>query len=238
MKIIGLVLLALAALIAAALFWLRGNVDALVKDAIASQGSAMTQARVSVGAVELRAGDGTGFVRELSIGNPAGFKTPHAIKVGEIEVSIDLASLTRDVVLIRRIVIKAPDIIYEKGESMTNFDAIQKNIAAYVGAAQKKGDGGGGGKKLIIEEFTVRDARVQASAAFMLGKTASLTLPDITLRKLGQARGGMAPGEMGQEIAQALRHRLASAISFDGLAKSATQTLEGVGNAVKGLFGK
>ena len=237
MKFVGLILVALAALVAAGLFWLRGNLDAVVKDAIAAQGSAMTQARVSVGAVELRASEGAGFVRELSVGNPAGFKTPHAIKVGEIEVSIDVASLTRDVVLIRRIAIKAPDIIYEKGESLTNFDAIQRNIAAHLGAPQKPGDGGSG-KKLIIEEFTVRDARAQASAAFMLGKTVSLPLPDITLRELGQARGGMAPGEMGQEIAQALRHRLASAISFDGLAKSATQTLEGVGNAVKGLFGK
>lgn len=226
---------ALVLLVAAALYWLRGNLDGLIKDAIASYGSAMTQAQVSVGAVEIRAADGTGIIRGLSIGNPAGFKTPHAFKVGEVEVDIDLASVTRDVVLIRKIAIKAPDVIYEKGEAMTNFDAIQKNIAAYVGAAAGKKDDGGG-KKLIVQELTVRGAKVQASAAFMQGNTVSVSLPDIILRDLGKAKGGLPPGELGAEIAQALKQKLAAAVSFDSLLKSTGQALEKTGEAIKGLF--
>lgn len=230
-------LLVLAALVAAALFWLRGNLDGLLKDAIATHGSAMTQAKVSVGAVEIRTTDGAGIIRNLSIGNPAGFKTAHALQVGEIEVSIDLASVTRDVVLIRRIAIKAPDVIYEKGDSMTNFDAIQKNIAAYLGSAAGKKDGEGG-KKLIVQELTVRDAKAQASAAFMQGNTVSVPLPDITLRDLGQAKGGLPPGELGAEITRALKQKLSDAVSFDNLAKSTGQALEKAGEAIKGLFGK
>ena len=236
MKKLGLSIVALAVLVAAGLLWLRSNVDGLVKDAIAKYGSAMTQAKVSVGSVEIRSKDGTGIIRNLIIGNPAGFKTSHAIKVGEIEVGIDIASLAREVVVIKKIAVKAPDVIYEKGDGMTNFDAIQKNIAAYLGTPEQKN--GGDGKRMIVEELTVRDAKAEASAAFMQGKTVPIPLPDISLRGVGKAKGGIPPGELGQEITQALKQKLSSAVSFDNLAKSAGQALDKAGSAIKGLFGK
>lgn len=232
MKKLAAALLALVAVIAAAVFWLSGNIDGLVKDAMASYGSAMTQAKVSVGAVNIAAADGRGAISDLVIGNPAGFKTSHALKVDQIEVEIDIASLAKDVITIRRIAIKAPDVIYEKGESMTNFDAIQKNIASYLGPADSKKDG----KKLIVEELTIRGAKAEASAAFMSGKSLSVPLPDITLKNLGKAKGGITPGELGQEVAAALKARLGSAVNFDRLAKSAGAALDKAGSAVKGLF--
>jgi len=72
-----------------------------------------------------------------------------------------LPSLTKDVIVIRRIAILAPDVIYEKGETQTNFDAIVKNIGNAVGSDQKsksKRDQEAG-KKLIVELFTLRDAQ-------------------------------------------------------------------------------
>lgn len=197
----------------------------------------MTQATVSVGGVEIRGSDGAGFIHNLSIANPSGFRTSHALKVAEIEVVIDIASVTRDVVVIRRIAIKSPDIIYERSDSMamTNFDAIQKNIAAYLGPTEKNG---AGGKKLIVEELTIRNAGAHAGGDFMQGKAVTVNLPDITLYNLGKAKGGMSPGELGQEIAQALKQRLVFAIGLDGLSRSAGRMLGKAGEAIKGLFGK
>lgn len=234
MKTIVAILLILAAIIGAAVFWLSGNIDGLVKDAIAHYGGAMTQAKVGVDAVSIAPADGKGTISNLLIGNPAGFKTSHAIKVGRIDVDIDIGSATKDVIVIRRIAINAPDVIYEKGEAMTNFDAIQKNIAGYLGPADAKKDDKG--KKLIVEELTIRDAKAQASAAFMNGKTVNVPLPDITLRNLGKAKGGITPGELGQEIAGALKARLTGAVSFDRLMKSTGEALDKAGAAVKGLF--
>ncbi|MDK9704630.1 MAG: hypothetical protein OEL20_15965 [Sulfuritalea sp.] len=232
MKKIAAVLLVLVSIIGTAVFWLSGNIDGLIRDAIAQYGSAMTQARVSVEAVRIEPASGKGAISNLLIGNPAGFKTAHAFKVGRIEVDIDLASVTKDVVVIRRIAIDAPDVIYEKGEAMTNFDAIQKNIASYLGPADSKKDG----KKLIVDELTIRNAKAQASAAFMNGKTVNLPLPDITLKDVGKARGGITPGELGQEVAGALKARLTGAFSFDRLMKSTGEALDKAGTAVKGLF--
>ncbi|MDO8932494.1 MAG: hypothetical protein Q7U97_08880 [Rhodocyclaceae bacterium] len=236
MKKIGIGLLVVVVAIAGALFWLRGNIDGLVRNAIETYGSEMTKAPVKVAAVEIRPGDGRGVIRGLTIGNPPGFKTAHLLKVAEIEVVIDIASIAGDVVTVKKIAIAAPDIVYEKGEAITNVDALQKNIADYIGPAEKKDNRGG--KKLIVEELTVRDAKTQASAPFLDGKTVAVGLPDIALHDLGKSKGGITPGELGQEIVKALKQKLAAAVSFDNLAKSAAAGLDKAGSAIKGLFGK
>ena len=236
MKKLAAAALVVIAIIGIAAFWLSGNIDGLIKNAFASYGSAMTQTKVSVGTVKIAPADGKGAISDLVIGNPAGFKTAHAMKVGRIDVEIDIASLTKDVIVIRRIAIIAPDVSYERGSSMTNFDAIQKNIASYLGPADSKKDGPKDGKKLIVEELTIRGAKAEASAAFMNGKTVTVPLPDITMRNLGKTRGGITPGELGQEVAKALIAKLGSAVNFEGLLKSTEGTAGKAGAAVKGLF--
>jgi hypothetical protein len=231
-KTLAALAILLIAVVAGALLWLRGNLDGLVQDAIETHGGAMSQAQVSVREVAIRPADGVGAIGGLTVGNPAGFKTAHAIKVERIEVEIDIASVARDVVTIRRIAIVAPDIIYEKGDGPTNFDVIQKNIASYLGP----GKGDSGGKKLIVEEFTLRGARARASATFLQGEAVAVRLPDIVLRDLGKAKGGITPGELGGEIVKALRTRLAANVNFNALAKSAGSAVEKAGSAIKGLF--
>ena len=233
MKKLAAALLVVVAIIGGAVFWLSGNLDGLIKSAIAKYGSAMTQAKVSVDEVKIAPFDGKGTLGNLVIGNPAGFKTPHAIKVGRIDVDIDIASVARDVIVIRRIAIIAPEVNYELGSAMTNFDAIQKNIASYLGSADNKKKGG---TRLIVEELTIRQAKAQASAALMGNKTVSVALPDITLRNLGKTRGGITPGELGQHVAAALTAKLANAVNFEKLLQSSGGAAAKAGSAVKGLL--
>lgn len=225
-------LLVLALLGVGALYWLSDNIDELVASAITHHGSAMTQARVGVEHVEIQAKNGKGVISGLFVGNPKGFKTPHALRVERIELDVDLSTVAKDVTVVRLLVIDKPDVIYEKGEAMTNFDAIQKNIATYLGP-QKKVQGG---TRLIIEELTICNAQAQASAAFMGGKTISIPLPDISLKNVGKAKGGVTPGELGNAIAEAMKQRLSQAISFDRLMKSAGKALQDAGTAIKDLF--
>jgi hypothetical protein len=227
-NIVTLILL----LIVGGAFWLRGNLDGLVQSAMAKYGSAMTGATVKVAGVNIKTTDGQGALTGLLVGNPAGFKTPFAVKVDTIELEVDVASLTKEVVLVKKIAVIAPEVIYEKGDAMTNFDAIQANIATYLGPSTNSGPG----KKLIVQELTIRGAKAQASAAFMDGKTVSVPLPDITLRDLGKAKGGITPGELGLEITNALEKRLTSAVSFDKLLNSMGNALDKAGDAIKGIF--
>ncbi len=236
MKKVGIALIVIIAVIAGALYWLRNNLDGLVRDAIAKYGSEMTQAKVSVGSVKIDAVNGEGIISDFEIGNPQGFKTPYAFKVKEFTVAIDPTTLTGNVITVKKIAIVAPDVIYEKGDSMTNFDAIQKNIADYLGPSEQATSEEG--KKLIVEEFKLRDAKAQAAAAFMDGKTVDVDLPDLTMRNIGKKEGGITPGELGQRIAGAMKKQLAGAISFDKLGKAAQQAGEAIGEAASGATEK
>jgi hypothetical protein len=219
--------------IGAGAWWLFGNIDAVVKRAITRYGSEMTQALVSVDAVQLRSSDGAGTVRGLTVGNPAGFTTPYALKVGVIDVAVELRTLADPVVVVQRIVIESPDLIYEKGATQTNFEAIQKNIASALGSRSAGGTGTGSAKaparKLIVDELIIRNARARAAAPLLAGKTMSVTLPDIVLHHIGRVEGGITPAQLGEVVARTLSQRLIASLPFERLLKS-------LGERIKGLF--
>lgn len=226
-------LLLLVALLAGGAYWFFGNLDLIVKHAISHYGSQMTQAKVKVDAVQIRTADGLGVVRGLVIGNPQGFKSAHALKVGVIEVAVDIRTLTDDVVVVKRIVIESPDVIYEKAASGTNFEAIQHNISHAVAS----GTAGGPeapvkpARKLIVDEFIIRNAHAQAASAALLGQSVSATLPDIVLKNLGRNEGGLTPAQLGDRVAKAISQRLLASLGFDRVLKS-------IGDRVKGIFGR
>ena len=150
MKKAAIVLGLLLAVLGIAFLWLHNNLDTLVKNAIEKYGSQMTGTKVHVASVEIRAAEGTGIVRGFVVGNPAGFRTPYALKVGEIEIVLDIASIAKPVVIVKKIVVSAPDVIYEQANGTTNFDAIRKHIAEQGGSSGEKVGEKKGGKKLII----------------------------------------------------------------------------------------
>jgi hypothetical protein len=215
-------------------WWLHRGLDGIVQRAIGHYGSQMTGSRVAVDAVELRTVDGRGVIRGLVVGNPAGFRAPHAIKVGVIDVSLDARTIADPVVVIRRIVIESPDVIYEKGESQTNFEAIQQHIAQAMGTSANRSDSGtgtsSGSRRLIVQELVIRNARAQATAAGLAGQSISTTLPDITLRDIGREQGGVTPAQLGQIVTKALTQRLVASLGFERAFKS-------LGGRVKGLLG-
>jgi hypothetical protein len=235
MKKILLAALALfSLLVGGGAWWLHANLDSVVKRGIAHYGSQMTQARVSVDAVEIRSTDGVGTILGLVVGNPSGFRTPHALKVGVIEVALDLRTLPDSVVVVKRIVINAPDVIYEKGDTQTNFDALVHNITQAVGASSSSSSfdaAASSGRKLIVDELVIRNARAQASAAALAGRTVSAQLPDVVLRNLGRSQGGLTPAQLGQVVARAISQRLVVSLGFD-------RALKSLSDRIKGLFSR
>ncbi|MGQ0711442.1 MAG: hypothetical protein ACT4NV_17050 [Rhodoferax sp.] len=230
MTLLVLALLLLA--VGAGVYWLRGNLDALVARAIREHGSAMTQASVQVERVHIDASNGRGTLQGLVIGNPQGFKTAHALQADVVELEVDISTLASSVVVVRRLAVLAPDVVYEKGASGTNFEALQKNIAHYLGPQ----DPAKPPRKFIVEDFSIRKARAQASAAFMNGQTVAVPLPDLHLRQLGRAQGGATAAELAQEVTAALKAQLSGAVHFDRLMQSAGSALDKAGQAIKGLF--
>jgi hypothetical protein len=213
-------------------YWLYGNLDAMVKRAIGHYGSQMTRAQVRVESVQLHTTDGSGRIRGLVIGNPAGFRSAHALKVAVIELQVDIRTLGDPVVVVKRIVIDAPDVIYEKGERWTNFEAIQRNIAQSLasGAANGASSTASPGRRLIVDELVIRHARAHATSAALMGQSVSATLPDIVLHRLGRDEAGLTPAQLGERVTGALRQRLIASLGVE-------QALKSLGKRIKDLFG-
>src|SRR3972149_2050075 len=135
----GRIVAAVAALAVAALgaagVWLYLSLDHVVERAIENYVPEILQASVELDEVKLSFADGVGAVKGMRIGNPKGFRAPHAAPAGTIGLALAPAAVVKDVVLVRRIAVDRPSITYEPGARGSNFDVLQRNVERYVGAA-------------------------------------------------------------------------------------------------------
>jgi hypothetical protein len=228
-KLIAVLVLLLAAGIAA-YFLLNNPLGRLVKLAVEEFGPKMTQADVRVGKVQIAATDGQGAMSSLVLGNPKGFKTEYALKADTVEIAIEPASIAQDVVLIHKILIDAPHIIYEKGDNGSNFDAIQHNVEQYLGASGKSDKGEG--KKMIIDAFVIRNAKVNYNGLM------DIPLPDIELHDVGKKTGGATSAQVVKALVAELNAKLALALAKAAVVGGVGGVAIGAGMAVKSLLGK
>lgn len=233
MKKSRIALLALIVVAAAiAWLWLNNPLNSLVKAGIEKFGSEMTRAPVKVSKVDLSPTDGKGVLSGLSLGNPDGFKSSHAFRADRIELALEPASLADDVILIHRIHIDSPDISYEKNDSGTNFDAIQRNVESYLGTSKKQQADKDAPKKMIIESLAIRGARVNYNGMI------DLKLPDIELHNIGKKSGGATSAQVTRAIIAELNTQLAIALAKTAAIGAVGGVAVGVGMGIKSLFGK
>jgi len=216
-----------------AFFSISNPLGRLVKLAIENFGHDMMQAEVRVNSVDISTTDGMGRLSGLKLGNPKGFKTDYALKAGIIEIAIEPASITKDVIVLHKILIDAPSIIYEKGDGGSNFDAIQHNVEAYLASNSKKAKGEKSeSKKLIIDSFIIRNAKVNYS-----GKI-DFSLPDIELNNIGKHSGGATPAQVSKAVISELNTKIALALAKTAVIGVAGGAAIGAGMLIKNILDK
>lgn len=246
--LLGMVVVILLAAAGGA-WWLYSERDTLIADAIRTYGPPILGVSVKLGSVKTDIANQSASLRGLVIGNPSGFTTPHALSLSEVSLKLDVASLTKDVILIREISVIKPDISYEYKSGGSNLDVIQRHVEKFV--AEKTAEFGGGkdekkesaskgpGKKLIIENFNVKDAKADVSAEILKGKVISVPVPDLHLTDIGKKTNGATAGEAMRQIISAITASVTKAassminIDVEGLKKKGAEV---VGGALKGLF--
>lgn len=200
-----LAVLALAA-VAGYLYMQREQV---LQRAIEHYGSAILGVSVSVSSVRVSPVDGDGAVRGLRIGTPSGFQRDVAT-ADAIELHVEPASLTKDVVHVRRIAVLSPHIVYEQSTAGTNLETVQQNMQRYLGetsANERRAQ-----TKFIVDHLIIRAARVTYIPLSNASKaSAELRLPDISLRDIGKRRGGVTAAELSKIVMDALIARTANA---------------------------
>lgn len=237
----------LMVLIAGAVFFLFSNLNSLVKTAIEEAGSKVAGVKVSVSSVEISVTEGKGTISGLTVANPKGFKTPHAVSLGAVTVGIDTGSTTKNPIVIKEISVSQPVVAYEIGDGGSNIDAIQKNVQAFTGgggSAKSEPAKGGEETKLIIDLLQLTGGQMTLATP-LPGGTASAPLPDIKLTGIGRSGGGASAAEVASKTLSAISQAAMKAASSVGVGKmldSATDAAAGVTkggvDSVKGLFGK
>ncbi len=192
----------------AVVIMVASNLGPMIKTAVNTYAPDITKTRVSLGEVDISIFSAKAEIKDFFLGNPKGFKSPHAIKVGSIYVDVDEKSITGDTIIIDRIEVVAPDINYEKSGRTDNFRTILNNVKKAVGAGKKaaKQQPGkeGAGKKILIRNFVVKEGTVNLTMALLGNQTISAILPDIHLKGIGKKKGGASPAEAFDEVFKAL----------------------------------
>lgn len=167
----------------------------IVKAGVESVGPMVTKVPVKVGTATLSVFSGSGALNNFELGNPEGFKSPHAMKVGSVAVAISPGSLFSDKVVVRSINVQAPEITYEQALGGNNLSKILANVQSLAGTNTTT-EPAAPGKKLQVDEFVVSGGRIAVAATMLGGKGATLPLPEIRLSQLGQSADGITPAEL------------------------------------------
>lgn len=241
-KVIGTLLLVIVLVIAGGAWWLYRSLDSVVASAIRSVGPEITGVDVGVQAVKILPTEGAATITGLSLGNPSGFKTPKAVGVGEVQLKLDVATVTKDVVRIREVQVIAPQITYEYASGGSNLDVIQRQVEAYLaqhGGSDSPKDKPA--KKFIIDQLRISGAKVDLSTGLLQGKALTMPLADVHLKDIGKKNGGATGAEVAREVMGALTKgatNLASKASIGGAVDSVKESASKAGNAIKELFSK
>lgn len=206
-KIVLTALAILLVLVVGGMLFLWMQVNSIVKAGIETEGPKMTKAAVALDGVDVSVLSGRAEVRGLSVRNPPGYGTDSSLKAGHFAMDLDTGSLFTDTIVVRRIEIDGAEVTYEMGLAGSNIDAILKNIEEYTGPSQSK---------TIVEDFTVKNAKVRLSATMLAGKGATLPIGDIHLKDIGKDEKGIPTKDVVLQVVAPLADAIRAAVAKGG----------------------
>lgn len=231
--IVALVILAVVAV--AALFL---SLNSIVKNGVTSFGPEVIKAPIQLDGVSISALSGSGEIRGLVIGNPEGFKTPNAVKLGTASLQVKPMSLLGDKIVVQSIKADGAEITFEGSLSGSNLSKIQENVDAYVAsllgpAGKEEKKPATPGKKLQVDELVISNAKINLSMTILGGKSATVPLPDIKLTGLGQGEQGVTPAEVIKVVLKEVMTKTTEAVGgfLSGAGKALTDAAKNVGGA-------
>ncbi|MCM8536702.1 MAG: hypothetical protein NE334_12260 [Lentisphaeraceae bacterium] len=141
---------------------------------------------------------GSGGIKGLEIGNPKNgdFSSPFAFKMGSVDVSVQIGSVTSDKIVVNSIIVDGAELCWE-GMAGSNHQQILENIQEFAGPAEEKTEEGekpseepGKEKSLEIKLFKMTNTKIHL---YGFGKKLTeITLPDFEKEGIGSdTEGGM-----------------------------------------------
>ena len=170
----------------------------IIKTGVETIGSQVAGVPITLEHARVSPFRGGANLKGLVVGNPEGYKSPSAFELGEVDVKVNLASLTTDTIEVERIHIKAPAFTYEGSLKGSNISKLLEQLESEekpepqkeTTPVEEKSKNQGPGKKVVINDFLLADATVKLTLKELGGKTMDLTLPQIHLTDIGKNSAG------------------------------------------------
>ena len=229
---IGKILLGILIVIIVVLCGLLIFLDSVVKTGIQTVGSAVTKCNVTVEHVSISILRGKVELGELVVGNPEGFKTDAAFKLGKVHVSMQPLSLFKGKrTYIKEVLVDDPEITYElKPLALTsNIGTIQKNVESMLPAKDENDEKDKEkekkeGRPVEIGLVKVSGGKIRLSATFAGGLAVPIPLPTITLKDIGKEKE-ITPPEATAEVISDVCTSVVSAASSSKSSENDGKTL-------------
>jgi uncharacterized protein involved in outer membrane biogenesis len=211
----------------------------VVKASVEKVGPIVLKVPVKLDSANVSVFNGKGELHGFEIGNPEGFKSAKAIRVGSVAVAIQPKSVMAEKVVIPSIRVVGPEITYETDLKGSNLSKILDNVKemAGTGSTNQPGQSGSKPKKLQVDEFVITGGKISVAATMLGGRGATLPLPEIRLSNLGQGPEGITPAELTEKAMSAILSGTVKAVA-EGGAALAKQGLDGVTSASTNVMNK
>jgi uncharacterized protein involved in outer membrane biogenesis len=190
-------------------------IGAIVKAGVEKVGPIVAKVPVKLDNAKISLLGGSGQLKGFVIGNPDGFKSAQAIKVGTVSLSLVPSSVLKDKVVIHQIKVESPEITYETDLKGSNLQKILENVQGSAKqdekAPTKKEQTTK--TKLQVDDFVITGAQVTVAASMLGGQGATIPLPEIHLTNLGTGADGITPAELSQKVLSAVLDATVKAVT-------------------------
>ena len=220
------------------------TIGPIVKTAASVGGPKALGVTVSVGDVKLSPLAGSLTISQVKVGNPQGYSDKEAFAVEKVEIGLNLKSLMSDTIKVKIIRIDAPAISFESKDGKSNFDTMLANAKKSSEEEKAKApEAKKAGKKVVIDEFSLNNAKVSYASGLTMGKALTIPLPSVTVRDIGKASGGTSFVDALTEVINGIIGGLTQAVTgaagaagdlLKGVGGSATDATKGAADALKG----
>ncbi len=178
-------------------FYIKTNLNSIVKSALEKYGSQITQTDVSIRNVDISLSTGEGTVSGFHVGNPKSFIAARAIDIGAVNLQMDTNTVMNDPVVIKVLTIESPQVEYQvnaTGEG--NLQVLQKNIST---ASGKNADSSTPTRRVIIKDLYIKNGEVSVSHA-LLKEEYKTAIPAIHLTNIGSKGVGATPQQVAKQV--------------------------------------
>jgi hypothetical protein len=215
----------------------------IVKAGVNRFGPGITQTKVELEGANLSPLSGAGTLTGLTVGNPQGWSSPNAFRLGKVHINMQPFSIFSDHIVINEIVIEQPEFTYETKIVSSNISDLLKNIEQALGAQNAGTEPkakNGKPLKLEVKHFVLRNGKVTLGVGTQM---ITMPMPPVEIRDLGTGQGGITPAGLAVAMMRSVTPSVIAA-STEALTKvggtsgaAAAEAAKQATQAIKSLFG-